>query len=149
MPVSRERFAALRWSGQAESVFRTLRRGETLTVRLGGKDSVGATVEALVEQWGSSNPEVQVGVLVRISANGLAKFEATRNDYFLAYEGAEPSILTEARPEQISGARQVLNRFGETGEILLARADVGWEVALWRRFSGKLMRTDIAYSYGD
>ena len=129
---------------------RSVALGEAVTVRISAKETLRAKVEQFVEQWGSSNPVVQVGVLAEIEADGLTRFRSSREDYFLAYRGkmlAGPAARL-LRPE-ITGSRHVLNRFGAIGELIVIEGEAGWNVRLWRRYSGKLMPTGVVYSFGD
>ena len=115
-----------------------------MTVRLNSKQTFHATVEGFVEQWGGANPHVQIGMLAQINTDELIRFRSNRNDYFLAYRGETPSISAAPRRQEIVGPRHVLNRFGSFGELAVIEGDDGWNVALWRRFSGKLMPTNVA-----
>jgi hypothetical protein len=148
MSLPKERLSALQPSLD-ESLLRSLNHDEPLTIRLSARETVIATCDGFIEQWGGSNPQVQIGVLARIATNELPKFRSNSNDYFLAYKGAEPSIQAQPRHEEIVGPRHLLNKFGSIGELIVVEGDDGWSVALWRRFSDKLMPTGIAYSYGD
>ncbi len=150
VPLPTERFSALSPDPGVGSVLRRLRRGETLTVRLGREETLQATVEGFVEQWGGANPQVQIGVLARINTDELTRFQSNRDDYFLAYRGEMPSISPAPRHHhEIVGPRHVLNSFGPIGQLVLVEGDDGWSVELFRRFSRKLIPTDVAYSYGD
>ncbi len=149
MPLAAGRFSALQADPGTKSALRRLGRGEILTVLLGPEETLQATVEGFVEQWGGENPQVQIGVLVRINADGLTRFQSNRDDYFLAYGGGMPSTLPAQSHQEIVGPRQVLNSFGPIGELVVVKGDEGWNVTLWRRFSGKLKPTDVTYSYGD
>ena len=150
MPLTRDRFSALQLQTPGEeAVLRGLNPGAALTVRLSPQETVAAVVERLIEQWGGANPEVQLGMIVRIKPEDVTKFQSNRNDYFLAYHGALPAIAATPRHQEIVGPRYALNDFGEIGQIIVVQGDDGWNVALWRRFDHKFMATDIAYSYGD
>ncbi len=149
LPLPAERFSALQFDPHVQSLLRSLGRGETLTVRISPSETLRATVDGFVEQWGGANPQVQIGVLAHISTAELTDFQTYRADYFLAYRGETPSISAAPRPQEIVGPRHLLNSFGPIGELIVVEGDEGWNVALWRRFLGKLMPTNVAYSYGD
>jgi hypothetical protein len=149
MPLTRARLSALQIQSPGEEVLHGLAPGVVLTVRFGSQQTVSATIERFVEQWGSANPEVQLGVIARIRPEDVPKFQSNRNDYFLTYKGGPPAIAGTLQRQEIAGTRYVLNSFGEIGQIIVEQGDAGWNVALWRHFHGKFMPTDIAYCYGD
>lgn len=131
------------------AVFRDLSPGRPVTVRLSETQTVPAICDHFVEQWGMSEPKIFIGVLARVAPGKLPKFHSVHSNYFLAYHGPEPTPPAEPSHEQFLGTGEVLNNLGSSGQLVLAHGEIGWNITLYRRFSGKLMATNIAYFYGD
>jgi hypothetical protein len=81
VPLPAERLSALQLELGTESALRTLKQGETLIVRLSPEETLQATVEAFVEQWGGANPQVQIGVVhpVNVSLHRIKDLAETGN----------------------------------------------------------------------
>jgi hypothetical protein len=102
-----------------------------------------------VEQWGSENPIVAVGVLARVPAVDLERFRDARSSYFLIATVSRPMPGASGAAEPIRGTTQVLNQFDGLGELVLRVAEAGWSVTLFTRQDGSLRPTDVRYFYGD
>jgi|GEM_PF-6176242 len=130
--------------------FPEIHRGDHVHLLLSGDTTVTGSVDGFLEQWGASNPIVQIGVLARVSPDQLRAFKVAKSDYFLAYLGTESAAaVSSAAGPGIIGRRRILNNFGSLGKLVLIDGDAGWNITLWRRIDGKLAPTTVSYAYGD
>lgn len=124
-------------------------RASRITVLLARDTSLGATVDGFVEQWGSSNPVVRIGILAHVSPDQVSTFHRVQSDYFLAGFGADFTAALKDSRSKFRGRRTVLNTFGAQGELVLVQGEEGWSITLWRHADGELAPTNVCYSYGD
>lgn len=125
--------------------------GARLRLLLGDDVVVPAVATRYVEQWGSGNPVVAIGMLASVDPRSLARFRAARSAYFLVDAGSDG--LRPPQYEQESGVdwkrTETVNRFGSRGELRLQIADAGWCVTLHATSNGKMRPTAVRYCYGD
>ncbi len=125
--------------------------GVRLRLLLGDDGVVPAVATRYVEQWGSGNPVVAIGMLASVDPRSLARFRAARSAYFLLDTGSDG--LRPPKYEQDSGVdwkrTETVNRFGSRGELRLQIADAGWCVTLHAPSNGGMRPTAVRYCYGD
>jgi hypothetical protein len=120
-----------------------------LRLRLGGDVEVAARVEAYVEQWGSENPTVNVAAIAKVGAGGLAAFHAASSAYFLIDMDGRAAVGDGMRSGADWKRSEILNRFGQRGQLSVHIAEAGWCVILSVPRNGSLRPSTVEYCYGD
>jgi hypothetical protein len=124
--------------------------GRQLTLLLGGKTSIPATVEQYVEQWGSENPVVAVGALATVPDANRSAFKATEAAYFLVGTASQPAPRRVVpQNATLPSGSQLLNQFDRLGDLVVNAGEFGWCVTLAVDQKGVRHRTPVAYCYGD
>lgn len=124
--------------------------GARLRLLLGDDVVVPAVATRYVEQWGSGNPVVAIGMLASVDPRSLASFRAARSAYFLVDAGSDGRPPQYEEESGVDWKRtETVNRFGFRGELRLQTADAGWCVTLYATSNGEMRPTAVRYCYGD
>jgi hypothetical protein len=155
LPLSPDRLKTLRPSAPSTTATpyagpnRVPAIGTELRLRLGGDVEVAARVEAYVEQWGSENPTVNVAAIAKVGAGGLAAFHAASSAYFLIDMDGRAAVGDGMRSGADWKRSEILNRFGQRGQLSVHIAEAGWCVILSVPRNGSLRPSTVEYCYGD
>jgi hypothetical protein len=123
--------------------------GTHMTLLTGGDDRMRVDVNRYIESW-NGDPEVGVALIATIVPTDLRRFRSTSSNYFLISTATQPIPPQSARPEsQARATRTTLNRFGTMGDLIELRAELGWDITLYRVINDAMHPTSVSFGCGD